>query len=162
MIGVDVSVACELWAALPNAEALAVQAIEKARKVAKVKLYKDAEVSLVLTDDAQIKSLNLQWRSQDKPTNVLSFPAAPVAKLATAPLLGDIVVAFETVQKETLDDHKTLADHFTHLIVHGFLHLIGYDHENGSDAEIMEALEIKILADLKIANPYADTELVIR
>ena len=162
MIVVEVSVECELWAALPNAENLAAQAIDKARKVTKIKLHKDAEVSVLLVDDARIRSLNAQWRNIDKATNVLSFPASAPGKLASNPLLGDIVMAFETVQREARDESKSLANHVSHLVVHGFLHLIGYDHENEGDAETMEALEIKVLAGLKIANPYSETELVVQ
>ena len=162
MIVVEVSVECELWAALPNAENLAAQAIDKARKVTKIKLHKDAEVSVLLVDDARIRSLNAQWRSIDKATNVLSFPASAPGKLASNPLLGDIVMAFETMQREARAEGKSLANHFSHLVVHGFLHLIGYDHENEGDAETMEALEIKVLAGLKIANPYSETELVVQ
>ena len=162
MIVVEVSVECELWAALPNAENLAAQAIDKARKVTKIKLHKDAEVSVLLVDDARIRSLNAQWRNIDKATNVLSFPASAPGKLPSNPLLGDIVIAFETVQREAGDESKSLANHFSHLVVHGFLHLIGYDHENEGDAETMEAFEIKVLAGLKIANPYSETELVVQ
>jgi len=162
MIVVEVSVECELWAALPNAENLAAQAIDKARRVTKIKLHKDAEVSVLLVDDARIRSLNAQWRNIDKATNVLSFPASAPGKLASNPLLGDIVIAFETVQREARDESKSLANHVSHLVVHGFLHLIGYDHENEGDAETMEALEIKVLAGLKIANPYSETELVVQ
>ena len=162
MIVVEVSVECELWAALPNAENLAAQAIDKARRVTKIKLHKDAEVSVLLVDDARIRSLNAQWRNIDKATNVLSFPASAPGKLASNLLLGDIVIAFETVQREAGDESKSLANHFSHLVVHGFLHLIGYDHENEGDAETMEALEIKVLAGLKIANPYSETELVVQ
>lgn len=162
MIVVEVSVECELWAALPNAENLAAQAIDKARKVTKIKLHKDAEVSVLLVDDARIRSLNAQWRNIDKATNVLSFPASAPGKLASNPLLGDIVMAFETVQREARDEGKSFANHVSHLVVHGFLHLIGYDHENEGDAETMEALEIKVLAGLKIANPYSETELVVQ
>jgi len=162
MIVVEVSVECELWAALPNAENLAAQAIDKARRVTKIKLHKDAEVSVLLVDDARIRSLNAQWRNIDKATNVLSFPASAPGKLASNPLLGDIVMAFETVQREARDESKSLANHVSHLVVHGFLHLIGYDHENEGDAETMEALEIKVLAGLKIANPYSETELVVQ
>ena len=162
MIVVEVSVECELWAALPNAENLAAQAIDKARKVTKIKLHKDAEVSVLLVDDARIRSLNAQWRSIDKATNVLTFPASAPGKLASNPLLGDIVMAFETMQREARVEGKSLANHFSHLVVHGFLHLIGYDHENEGDAETMEALEIKVLAGLKIANPYSETELVVQ
>ena len=162
MIVVEVSIECDLWAALPNAEVLAAQAVEKARKITKIKLHKAAEISVLLVDDSRIASLNAQWRKISKATNVLSFPASAPEMLASNPLLGDIVLAFETVRREALDEGKSLANHFSHLVVHGFLHLIGYDHINEADAEIMEALEIKILAGLKIADPYSETELVLQ
>ena len=162
MIVVEVSIECDLWAALPNAEVLAAQAVEKARKITKIKLHKAAEISVLLVDDSRIASLNARWRNIAKATNVLSFPASAPEKLAANALLGDIVLAFETVRREALDEGKSLANHFSHLVVHGFLHLIGYDHINEADAEIMEALEIKILAGLKIADPYSETELVLQ
>lgn len=157
---VDVAIENALWAALPDAESLATKAIDQARLGAGQKLHKDAEVSIMLVDDATIKGLNAQWRKIDKATNVLSFPAGPPEKLSKNPLLGDIVVAFETTQRESIEEDKALADHFSHLIVHGFLHLLGHDHENTTDAEKMEALEVKILGTLGIKNPYADAELV--
>jgi probable rRNA maturation factor len=120
-----------------------------------VVLRRDAEVSVQLVDDAQIRALNARWRGLDKPTNVLSFPAAPVARLAVAPLLGDIVVAFETVQREADELRISLSDHFIHLVVHGFLHLVGFDHQDGGEADRMEALETSVLAGMAIADPYA-------
>jgi probable rRNA maturation factor len=115
-----------------------------------------AEISLLLCDDARIRELNAQWRGMDKPTNVLSFPAADPDDLATAPLLGDIAVALETVTREAQDEGKTFRDHYTHLIVHGTLHLLGFDHEVDEDAEEMEDMERRILKGLGIADPYAD------
>jgi probable rRNA maturation factor len=99
--------------------------------------------------------LNAGWRSKDKPTNVLSFPAFPAGHgKALAPMLGDIVLAAETVAAEARDEGKPLADHMTHLIVHGILHLIGYDHEIDAEAEMMEQAERRILASLAIPDPY--------
>jgi probable rRNA maturation factor len=114
------------------------------------------EVSLVFTDDASIRQINKEWREQDKPTNVLSFPAFPL-KPGTMPglMLGDIVIARETVEREAVDLDKSLDDHLSHLLVHGFLHLFGYDHMNGTEAEIMEGLETRILANLGLSDPYA-------
>ena len=94
----------------------------------------------------------------DKATNVLSFPAFSPLPLAEKPLLGDLAVALETVQREAAQDGKTVPDHLSHLIVHGFLHLLGHDHETSAEAEAMEALERRILAALGIADPYAETE----
>jgi probable rRNA maturation factor len=115
-----------------------------------------SEVSLLFTDNATIKELNAQWRAKDKPTNVLSFPAFPLKPgMALMPLLGDIVLAFETVQTEAEQEHKPFDNHVSHLVVHGLLHLLGYDHETDVEAEEMEGLERKILARLAIPDPYA-------
>jgi probable rRNA maturation factor len=115
-----------------------------------------SELSLVFTDDAGIARLNAQWRGKDGPTNVLSFPAFPVQPgAALPPLLGDIVLAAETVSREAKLDGKLLEHHITHLIIHGFLHLIGHDHETEAEAETMEAIERRALARLAIPDPYA-------
>lgn len=115
-----------------------------------------AELSLVFTDDQSIREINAQWRGQDKPTNVLSFPAFPLTpgKLP-GPMLGDIVIARETLERESVELGKSFEDHLTHLLVHGFLHLFGYDHVNEADALIMEGLETRILAALGLSDPYA-------
>ncbi len=137
--------------------ALAKQAAGATIVTAGLSLTADAEVSLLLTGDVRMQALNLQWRHKDKPTNVLSFPAAPVAiGEMVGPMLGDIVIAFETVEREALQEGKSLDDHFVHLVVHSLLHLFGYDHETPADAERMEAMEIAILATLGIGDPYAE------
>ena len=118
-----------------------------------------SEVSIVLTDDAHIKALNAQYRGKDAATNVLSFPVTTGS--AGAPrLLGDIVIAYETTAREAEREGKSLAHHLAHLTVHGFLHLLGYDHESEAEAETMERLERDILARLDIPDPYdtRDTE----
>ena len=115
-----------------------------------------SELSVVFSDDAHIRTLNAGWRGKDKPTNVLSFPAFPAkpgAKLP--PMLGDIVLAAETVAREAELEGKPLDHHITHLVVHGVLHLLGHDHEDGAEAESMEALERAVLARLAIPDPYA-------
>lgn len=117
------------------------------------------EVSIVLADDAAVREMNRQYRGQDKPTNVLSFAAldddgAPLPEGAPL-LLGDVVLAFETTRREALEQDKPLADHFGHLVVHGVLHLLGFDHEDDGDAAEMEALERAILAALGVPDPYA-------
>ncbi|MGG6893408.1 MULTISPECIES: rRNA maturation RNase YbeY [Rhizobium] len=114
------------------------------------------ELSLVFTDDASIREINAEWRSQDKATNVLSFPAFPLEPGGKpGPMLGDIIIARETVEREAADLEKSFDDHLTHLMVHGFLHLFGYDHMNNSEAERMEGLETRILAELGLSDPYA-------
>jgi probable rRNA maturation factor len=117
------------------------------------------ELSLVFTDDAAIREINAEWRDKDKATNVLSFPAFPLEPGGMpGPMLGDIVIARETVEREALDLDKSFEDHLTHLLVHGFLHLFGYDHMDTEDAEEMEGLETRILAKLGLSDPYAGQE----
>ena len=117
-----------------------------------------AQACIALSDDATVRRLNKQFRNQDKPTNVLSFPAHAEhgAPDEDSRSLGDIIVAFETVASEATEQHLRVADHLTHLVLHGVLHLIGYDHEAQAEAEAMEALEIELLAAIGIANPYAE------
>ena len=150
------------WEAAGDFEPLTEKVLAKAQSLCGVKLMAGAEVSLLLCDDARIREINREWRGLDKPTNVLSFPAAPKEALAKSPMVGDIAVAFETVTREAQEEGKTFADHYAHMIVHGFLHLVGYDHESDAEAEEMEALEIRILGELGIADPYVSGELDIR
>lgn len=120
------------------------------------------EVSLVFADDAFVRAVNAEWRRQDKATNVLSFPAFPLVPGGMpGPLLGDILIARETVMREAADLEKSMDDHLTHLLVHGFLHLFGYDHLSVADAEKMEGIETRILAALGLSDPYAGTEPVL-
>ncbi|MBW9090420.1 rRNA maturation RNase YbeY [Rhizobium wenxiniae] len=120
------------------------------------------ELSLVFTNDDSIQEINAEWRGKDKPTNVLSFPAFPLEPGGMpGPMLGDIVVARETVEREAVDLDKTFDDHLTHLLVHGFLHLFGYDHMEKDEAEEMEALETRILAGLGLSDPYAGQDPLI-
>lgn len=117
------------------------------------------ELSLVFTDDEQIREINAEWRDKDKATNVLSFPAFPLEPGGMpGPMLGDIVIARETVEREALELEKSFEDHLTHLLVHGFLHLFGYDHMDEEEAEEMESLETRILAVLGLSDPYAGQE----
>ncbi len=117
------------------------------------------ELSLVFTDDEAIREINAEWRDKDKATNVLSFPAYPLEPGGMpGPMLGDIVIARETVEREALDLEKSFEDHLTHLLVHGFLHLFGYDHLDTEEAEEMEGLETRILAKLGLSDPYAGQE----
>ena len=153
---IEVAVDAEAWSVLPDVEALASTMVTLAARHAGVALREGAEVSILLSDDRAIRQLNHLWRHQDKPTNVLSFPAAGPNELANAPMLGDIIIAFETTSMEAARDGKSLADHVAHLVVHGFLHLLGHDHDNDTDADRMEALECAILRACGIADPYAE------
>lgn len=115
----------------------------------------DSELSLVFTNDADIREINAKWRHIDKPTNVLSFPAFALQPgQEPGEVLGDIVIARETVEREAAEEDKSFDDHLSHLVVHGLLHLMGYDHQNDDEAEQMETLERKILASLGISDPY--------
>jgi probable rRNA maturation factor len=156
VIGIDLSIESDGWRALDDAEALARRAAESALAVAEDLPGEDCELSILLTADAAVQELNRAWRQRDKPTNVLSFPApVPVGAPGPRPL-GDIALAFETVEQEARTERKALAEHTAHLIVHGLLHLLGYDHETDAEAQIMEALEVKALARMGIADPYRD------
>ena len=135
-------------------------ALARGQSKAALALPHQVELVVVLADDAEQRQLNRDWRGIDRPTNVLAFPAwAPGAQLPRdAPLLlGDVVLAFETVAREADEQDKPLADHFGHLIVHGVLHLLGYDHASEGEAVEMERLETSILAELGVADPYRGT-----
>jgi probable rRNA maturation factor len=148
---VDTIVDSQSWAAEPHAAEIVRRAIEAA---ADAVAAHDCALAVMLTDDAAIRALNKQWRGLDKPTNVLSFPA-PAALRGDAPVhLGDIAIAYETTAREAKREGKPFAHHLSHLAVHGFLHLLGYDHESESDAETMERLERAILSRLGIPDPY--------
>ncbi len=114
------------------------------------------ELSVIFTDDVAIQALNAQWRGMDKPTNVLSFPATSWDGTGAPPrLLGDIVLALETIRREAEGQGKTFDNHLAHLVIHGFLHLAGFDHQADAEAERMEAVERRALARLAIPDPYA-------
>ncbi|MGZ8997835.1 MAG: rRNA maturation RNase YbeY [Allosphingosinicella sp.] len=120
----------------------------------------DVEISLKFTSDKEVRALNAAWRGKDKATNVLSFPMAEGPDLATAHLLGDIVLAQGVCAAEAAAKQVPAEIHAAHLIVHGTLHLLGYDHETGNeDAEAMEAVERRALASIGIADPYQVTEM---
>jgi probable rRNA maturation factor len=141
------------WADAPDVPGWAAAAIGEAILKSKVKLKPGVEVSILLTDDASIKKLNAQWRGKDQATNVLSFPAPGAIDARSS--LGDIAIAYETCDREAGAELKTFQAHVTHLIVHGFLHLIGFDHGTEAEAAKMESLERDILAALGISDPYA-------
>lgn len=156
MIEIDLAVESERWSDLAGIDSLARDAVQAALAVDSHAPAEDLEISLLLADDAAVRELNRAWRGKDKPTNVLSFPANPAPGQPGPQPLGDVALAFETLAREAEAEGKTLADHAAHLIVHGVLHLLGYDHETDAEAEDMEALEIKALARLGIANPYRE------
>jgi probable rRNA maturation factor len=153
----EVLVVADCWQGEPNAEAVIQRAIAAAAGSVDDDVA-EAEVAVMLTDDQGIRTLNSNWRGIDKATNVLSFPQPHgAAEAATGiRMLGDIAIAFETMRREADEEQKPFDHHLSHLAVHGFLHLVGYDHENDADAEEMEALEREILAELGIPDPYAD------
>ena len=123
--------------------------------------FKNRSVAVLLTDDASIRRLNAQWRRIDKPTNVLSFPAASNQQ-GPVRSLGDIAIAYETTAREATKEGKPFADHLAHLAVHGFLHLVGHDHDTDATAERMEGLERVILARLGVPDPYSAHEPLAR
>jgi probable rRNA maturation factor len=156
-VTVDVSNEFDRWPdGIPDIESFTTRVIAAALAGSNVALQDHVEVSIVYCDDAFIHDLNKQWRSKDTPTNVLSFPLASGAALATTPMLGDIIISCETVIREAKDEGKTFADHLTHMLVHGALHLVGYDHEIDAEAEAMEALERVVLSQLGVGDPYKD------
>lgn len=128
------------------------------------KLHKHTFVYVCLADDAVVQELNRNFRGLDKPTNVLSFANLDSADFVAADTpfteidLGNIILAYETVCQEAMEQKITFEAHFSHLLVHGFLHILGYDHMTEQEAEQMESLEIKILNQLNIANPYEEID----
>jgi len=155
MIDLDVVTERGDWHRIVGLDALAKRVV-KATLAAVADTPGAVELSLLLTDDAGVRELNRAWRGLDKPTNVLSFPGSGGSSPDGVRHLGDIAVAFETVDREATEEGKGLADHLAHLIAHGALHLLGYDHENDAEADAMEALEVKVLASLGIGDPYRD------
>jgi len=145
----EIEIASPLWMSEPGAAACVREAIAAAA----ARVPAEGEISVLLTDDATVRSLNRQWRGVDKPTNVLSFPAAR-QPADLPPLLGDVAIAYETVVREAEEESKPILHHLAHLAVHGFLHLMGYDHQTDCEAEAMEALEREILRALRIPDPY--------
>lgn len=147
----DVELVCDAgdWSALGDAERAVQDAVDAV--AAWPGLAQNAVVSIALSSDAEVGALNAQYRGKAKPTNVLSFPAGPGAPKE---FLGDIILAAETVRHEADEQGTALVHHVQHLVVHGLLHLLGFEHETAADAERMETLEISILAELGIASPY--------
>ncbi|RVA58723.1 rRNA maturation RNase YbeY [Mesorhizobium sp. M7A.F.Ca.US.001.01.1.1] len=153
-VDIDISIEAGNWADEASLTRLVDRAVKAA--FAETGVAGRSELSLVFTDDAHIRVLNAGWRGKDKPTNVLSFPAFPFAQGGPLPpMLGDIVLAAETVAHEAALEDKPVENHITHLVIHGLLHLLGHDHETEAEAEAMEAVERAALARLAIPDPYA-------
>jgi probable rRNA maturation factor len=160
-IQIEVIVRSARWRHQPGAKTVVKSAVSAAAKAVSTR---PAELAIVLGDDSAIRALNRTWRGQDQPTNVLSFPAAgpnaarPArggARKPASPYIGDIVIAYQTTAREAVAEGKPFRHHLAHLAVHGYLHLLGYDHDDDRDAEAMERLERRILAALAIPDPYA-------
>jgi probable rRNA maturation factor len=159
MSGITLVVEDRRWRSHRGLQARLTQAAEAARKRAKLR----GDFTILLAGDKKLRALNHNFRGKDKPTNVLSFPGASMngrtagrsASAAAPGYAGDIAVAYGVTSREAKAARKSFADHATHLVVHGVLHLAGYDHERAKDAKVMEPLETRILARLGIADPYA-------
>jgi probable rRNA maturation factor len=147
---VDVVIQSRRWHRIPHAAKL-VRRVLTAATPARVG---NAELSVILTNDRAMSAINLKWRGRDAPTNVLSFPT-PARKRGAPRHLGDIVIAYETTAREAREAKTPFDHHLAHLTVHGFLHLLGYDHELDPEAEAMERRERRILARLGVPDPYA-------
>jgi probable rRNA maturation factor len=151
----DIIIEAPAWSDQRGAEATVRRAIAAACS----QVEAAGEICVVLTDDAAVRELNRTWRHIDRPTNVLSFPSTTPPGNAASAMLGDIVIAYETLAGEALAEGKPFLHHLAHLTVHGFLHLLGYDHEDDGQAEEMERLEREILATLGVKNPYLATDI---
>jgi probable rRNA maturation factor len=161
-IAIDLSITCVAWKrALPSVARVARSAAHAALAQSGKKTGA-AELSLVLANDATVQDLNARWRGKDAPTNVLAFASDEPPAKGKPVLLGDVVLAYQTVAREAKEQHKRLADHLRHLVIHGVLHLLGYDHIKATPAKRMEALETRILASLGVADPYRIHESVNR
>ncbi|MCB1556665.1 MAG: rRNA maturation RNase YbeY [Alphaproteobacteria bacterium] len=158
---IDVLVSSPLWTQQGDldAESLAARVVPLVLARARPNSDSQAELSVVLTDDDEIRALNRDYRGKDSPTNVLSFATGDGDCLAAPPglhPLGDVVLAYETLAREATEQQKTFEAHLSHLLVHGILHLLGHDHIDDDEAAEMETLEIAVLKDLGIANPYLE------
>jgi len=151
---IDITVEAGEWPPAVKLHPLVERTVKAALVAAEPPLAAESELSLLFTDDAHVQRLNQRYRSKDVATNVLSFRIAPTVPGVFGPLLGDLVLAEETIRREAAADGLAFDDHLAHLVVHGLLHLLDYDHDEDSEAARMEGLESAILARLGIADPY--------
>lgn len=159
MIGVETDIS-EEWERRVDWAALARRSVHAALAASPHAGLNDSEISVLFTSDEEVRALNRTWRGKDRATNVLSFPMASPAELADAPMLGDVVLAHGTCSGEATEKKVSIEAHAAHLVVHGTLHLLGYDHEQGdAAAEEMEALERQALAAIGVADPYEMSEV---
>ncbi|MCB1455612.1 MAG: rRNA maturation RNase YbeY [Nitratireductor sp.] len=153
---IDIDIRCQGWPDETDLLQSVNASIAAAIAAAGLEFADAAELSMVFTDDTDMQAINRQWRGMDKPTNVLSFPADDIRPGdAAGAMLGDIVLALETVRREASLEDKQFDHHLRHLVIHGLLHLFGYDHMNDDEARIMESLERDALARMGIGDPYA-------
>lgn len=156
---IDIRIDASAWPAEAELRAAVGRAITAAAREAKLAWPQSAELSLLFTDDRKMAEINGEWRAKPFATNILSFPGSDISPGEPAnAMIGDLVLAYETVEREAREQEKPFAHHLQHLLVHGFLHLFGYDHQTPEEAEAMEALERSILKNLGIGDPYAYLE----
>jgi probable rRNA maturation factor len=154
-VAIDVAMPCRLWRKALGDAALRAEAAARAALAGAVPRRRGVmELSLVLADDALVRTLNRRWRGRNRATNVLSFASGDDGGQGRPRLLGDVVLAYETVAREAAAQGKTLADHLAHLVTHGVLHLAGFDHAEDEEAQRMERLERRVLARIGVGDPY--------
>lgn len=150
-LSIDLRIADPRWETLGDLDAFAAHVLS----LASARMETGGEIAILLTDDAEMHALNKQWRGIDKPTDVLSFPSDQPEIPGQPQYLGDVAVGYETALRDAEAMHRPFDGHISHLLVHGFLHLLGYDHIEAEDAKVMEPLEAEILAGLGLPDPYA-------
>lgn len=147
-VNIDLQIACADETGLPALEQLESWAVAAVRPQ-----QQDLDMTVRIVDEAESQQLNLTYRGKDRPTNVLSFPFESPAEVEL-PLLGDLVICRQVVEKEAAQQHKVLTAHWAHMVIHGSLHLLGYDHMTDDEAERMESLETEIMQSLGFEDPY--------
>jgi probable rRNA maturation factor len=153
-IEVDIRAAADAWAALDDVEPLSRRVMDACARLTGA----TGEVAVLLTDDAEMRELNRRWRGKDRPTDVLSFPSRAPGADGDMPFLGDVAISHGVAARDAAVLGRPFTAHFAHLLAHGVLHLLGHDHETEADAARMEPLEVKILAEVGLPDPYAAEE----